>query len=82
MISAGSSSRQQTIRGTGDGKSGPVEQVACTLTLRDVLNVAFVAKALSKAPTTRGRGVIHARRVILLICDGGSGGCVQDSTWN
>ena len=59
-----------------------MEQMGCSLTLGDVLNVAFVAKALSKAPSTRGRGVIHARRVILLICDEGSRGCVQDSTWN
>ena len=82
MISAGSSSHQQTIWDIGAGKSGLVEQMGCTLTFGDVLNVAFVAKALSKAPSTRGRGIIHVKRVILLICDKGSSGCVQDSTWN
>lgn len=82
MISAGISGHQQTMRDIGDGRSGPVEQMACRLTLCDVLDVAFVAKALSKAPSTRRRGVFHVGCVILLICEGGSGGCVQDSTWN
>ena len=52
------------------------------LTFCDVLDVAFVAKALSKAPSTRGSEIVHVGCVILQICDGGGGGCVQDSTWN
>ena len=82
MISAGSSVHQGTIREIGNRKDGPVEQIAHELTFCDVLNVTFVAEALSKAPSTRGRGIVHVGRLIQQICDGGRGGCVQDSTWN